>query len=251
MGLALNFTEEVLLDERYFFGESNKYSIMNYFKNELNIIDKNQFSIYQNKFILGEIDINLRMNYCNCGKNIDNSFIYFFWNCNIKSIVLNDKYLNNYYKDIKISILFDSLLKENILSTNTKIANILLNQIKDELNTIKNICNIEKSYIFCMNDYYNDILNMNLKIILENETYIEIPFNLKNKTEKYFYLNIEVNDFNIDKNQNIIKIGNEIFKSYFVTFDVENKRIGFKKFENMKISFLLLDDKNYYSKIAI
>ena len=57
MGLALNFTEEVLLDERYFFGESNKYSIMNYFKNELNIIDKNQFSIYQNKFILGEIDI--------------------------------------------------------------------------------------------------------------------------------------------------------------------------------------------------
>ena len=238
MGLALNFTEEV------------KYSIMNYFKNELNIIDKNQFSIYQNKFILGEIDIysNLKINYCNCGNYIYNSFIYFFWNCNVKSIALNNNYLNNYYKDIKISILFDTLLKENILSTNTKIAKILLNQIKDELNTIKNICNIEKSYIFCMNDYYNDILNMNLKIILENETYIEIPFNLKNKTEKCFYLNIEVNDFNIDKNQNIIKIGNEIFKSYFVTFDVENKRIGLKKYENMKLYFLL-DEKNYYSNI--
>ena len=250
MGLALNFTEEVLLDERYFFGESNKYSIMNYFKNELNIIDKNQFSIYQNKFILGEIDINLKMNYCNCGKNIDNSFIYFFWNCNIKSIVLNDKYLNNYYKDIKISILFDSLLKDNILSTNTKIANILLNQIKDELNTNKNICNITKSYIYCMNDYYNEIFNMNLKIRLENEIYIEIPFNLniKNKTEKYFYLNIDVNDFNIDKNQNIIKIGNEIFKSYFVTFDAENKRIGLKKLENIKLSFLF-GKNNYYTNI--
>ena len=252
MGLALNFTEEVLLDERYFFGESDKFSIMNYFKNELNIIDKNQFSIYQNKFILGEIDnySNLKMNYCNCENYIDNSFIYFFWNCNIKSIVLNNNYLNNYYKDIKISILFDSLLEESILSTNTKIANILLNQIKNELNTTKNICNIIKSDIYCMNDYYNEIFNMNLKLILENETYIEIPFNLniKNKTEKYFYLNIDINDFNIDKNQNIIKIGNEIFKYYFITFDAENKRIGLKKLENIKLSFLL-DNKNYYSNI--
>ena len=188
------------------------------------------------------------MNYCNCGNYIYNSFIYFFWNCKIKSITLNDNYLNNYYKELKISILFDTLLKENILSTNTKIANILLNQIKDELNTSKNICNITKSYIYCMNDYYNDLQNMNLKIILENETYIEIPFNLKNKTEKYFYLNIEVNDFNIDKNQNIIKIGNEIFKSYFVTFDAENKRIGLKKLENIKLSFLF-GKKNYYTNI--
>ena len=142
------------------------------------------------------------------------------------------------------------MLKENILSTNTKIVNILLNQIKNELNTTKNICNIAKSYIYCMNDYYNEIFNMNLKLILENETYIEIPFNLiiKNKSERYFYLNIDVNDFNIDKNQNIIKIGNEIFKYYFITFDAENKRIGLKKLENIKLSFLL-DNKNYYSNI--
>lgn len=237
MGLALNYTEEVLLDERYFFGESNKYSITDYFKNELNIIDKNQFSIYQNKFILGEIDIysNLTLNYCKCENYIYNSFIYFFWNCNIKSIALNENFLNKYYKDLKISILFDSLLKENLLSTNAKVINILLNLIKKELNTTKNICNITKTNIFCINDYYNEIYNMNLKIILENETYIKIPFNLiiNNKTEKYFYLSIEINDFNIDKNQNIIKIGNEIFKSYFVTFDADYKRIGLKELDNI------------------
>ena len=252
MGLALNYTEEVLLDERYFFGESNKYSIINYFKNELNIINKNQFSIYQNKLILGEIDIypNLTMNYCSCETDIYYSYIYFFWNCHIKSITLNNNYLNNYYKDIKISILFDSLLKENILSTNIKVANILLNQIKEGLNITKNICNITKPYIYCMNDYYNEIFNMNLKIILENETYIEIPFNLiiKNKTEKYFYLSIEVNDYNIDKNQNIIKIGNKIYKYYFVIFDADNRRIGLKKLENIKLSFLF-DENYYYSNI--
>jgi len=258
LGLALNYTDEVLLDERYFFGESKKYSIMYYLQNNLKIIDKNIFSIYKNKFILGDININTNndtitdINYCRCGDNIYDSFIYFFWNCDIETILINNT-INNYYNNIKISLLFDTLLKDYLLSTNIKIANIILNQINNEFLNL-NICyiniNINELYIYCNNDYYDEIYNMNLKIILNNKTYIELPFYLiiKNKTEKYFYLNIEINEFNIDKNQNIIKIGKDLFKIYYVLFDQSNKSIGLQKLENFKI---FLDEKYNYKNLFL
>ena len=40
LGLALNYSYDILLDECYFFGEDKKYSIMNYLIKELNLIDK-------------------------------------------------------------------------------------------------------------------------------------------------------------------------------------------------------------------
>ncbi len=181
MGLALNYTEEVLLDEQYFFGESKKYSILNYFKYNLKLINKNIFSIYKNKFILGEINnnntkiniknINININYCNCIDKIFDSYIYFFWNCDIKTILLNNK-INTNYNNIQISLLFDSLLKDNILSTNEKIGNIILNQINDIFNNVT-VCymNIDKDKkIFCLYEYYDKIYDLNLKIILNDIT---------------------------------------------------------------------------------
>jgi hypothetical protein len=91
IGLALNYTEDILLDERYFFGEPKQYSIMNFIKNDLKLINKNILSIYKNKLILGDIfAINTKkkdnknynnenyINYCKCGDNIFDSFIFFF-----------------------------------------------------------------------------------------------------------------------------------------------------------------------------
>ncbi len=89
---------------------------------------------------------------------------------------------------------------------------------------------------------------MYLKIFLNNNTFIELPFDLmiKNRTFEYFYLNIEINEFNIDKNQNILKIGKNLFNYYYVLFDKENKRIGFQKLENFK---LFLEEKYHYINI--
>lgn len=249
IGLALNYTEEVLLDESYFFGEDKKYSIMEHLKNDLKLIEHNTFSFYKDKFIIGEINVYnnySKIDYCKCEDKIYDSFIYFFWNCNVENILI-DNVINNYYEDIKISLLFDSLLKDNLLSTNKKIGNIILSQINNIFSNLK-VCDINNSYIFCLNEYYNRIYDMNFKIILNNKTNIELPFNLilKNKREKYFYLGIEIYEFNIDKNQNIIRIGKKIFDHYYVVFDQVNKRIGLQKLENININ---LNEKYNYKNL--
>ena len=251
LGLALNYTSNIVIDESYFFGEDKKYSIMNYLKKELKLIDKNIFSIYKNKFILGDIYPNLNENdikFCKTRDLIEESFIYFFWNCDINNIYINKEEYNNNKRIIKISLLIDSLLKNYIISTNMKVANIIINQINSELNDA-GVCYINNNKIHCLNKFYNLISEKGVKLKLNNETTIEIPFEILiiNKTEKYFNLNIEISEFNIDKHQNILKIGEKLFKLYFVIFDAENRRIGFKKLRNN--DELNLDEKYYYTYI--
>ena len=251
LGLALNYTSDILLDECYFFGEDKKYSIMNYLIKELHLIDKNIFTIYKNKFILGDIYQNIHendINYCKTRDKIEQSFIYFFWNCDITNIYLDKKGYDDNITNIKISLLIDSLLKDYTISTSVKAADIIINQINSELNSF-NICNIKNNKIYCLNEYFNLISEKNIKLKSENETIIEIPFEILiiNKTEKYFNLNIEISEFNIDKHQNILKFGKKLFELYLVVFDKENRRIGFKKFRiNDEIN---LDKKYHYTNI--
>ena len=249
LGLALNYSYDILLDECYFFGEDEKYSIMNYLIKELNLIDKNIFSIHKNRFILGNIYQYINDNeikYCKTRDKIEESFIYFFWNCDIENIYLTQENKNN--TGIKISLLIDSLLKDYIISTSIKVANIIIEQINSEINGI-NICSLNKNKIYCFIEYYNIIKEKNIKLKLDKETVIEIPFDILiiNKTEKYFNLNIDINEFNIDKHQNILKIGKCLFEFYFVIFDKDNRRIGFKKLKNN--DELNLDKKYYYTNI--
>ena len=255
IGLALNYTEDVLLDERFFFGESKQYSILHYIKNNLRLISENIFSIYKDKLILGDINIintyNNNIMYCKCVDNIYDFYIYFFWNCNIDTIVIDNKIYNysnaynNYnYSDIKISLIFDSLLKDSLISTNMNIAKIILNQI----NNNNCYCYINNYLIYCNIECYDIISDMNLKIIVNKEIFIELPLSLiiKNKKNEYFYLSIEINEFNIDKNINIIKIGKDLFNYYYVVFDKTNKKIGVQKYENIE---LFIDEKYYYLNI--
>ena len=249
LGLALNYSYDILLDECYFFGEDEKYSIMNYLIKELNLIDKNIFSINKNRFILGNIyqyNNDKDIKYCKTRDKIEESFIYFFWNCDIENIYLTQENKNN--TGIKISLLIDSLLKDYIISTSIKVANIIIEQINSEINGI-NICSLNKNKIYCFIEYYNIIKEKNIKLKLDKETVIEIPFDILiiNKTEKYFNLNIDINEFNIDKHQNILKIGKCLFEFYFVIFDKDNRRIGFKKLKNN--DELNLDKKYYYTNI--
>ena len=249
LGLALNYTSDIVLDECYFFGEDKKYSIMNYLIKELKLIEKNIFTISNNKFILGDINNNINngnFKYCKTKDKIEESFIYFFWNCDIENISINNKNKNI---DIKISLLIDSLLKNYFISTSIKVANIIINEINTELNSI-NICKINNNKIYCLNEYYNIINKKNLNLILNKETNIEIPFEILiiNKSEKYFCLNIEINEFNIDKHQNIFKVGKTLFDLYSVIFDANNRRIGFLKI-NKNDKDLILDNKYYYTNI--
>ena len=96
-------------------------------------------------------------------------------------------------------------------------------------------------------EIYDIMINENLKLYLNNETIIEIPFEILiiNKTNNYFNLNIEIYEFNIDKHQNILKIGKVLFNLYNMIFDADNKRIGF---QSLKDSDNLILDKKYYYK---
>jgi hypothetical protein len=132
------------------------------------------------------------------------------------------------------------------------IAKIILNQINNifykKYNVNGSYCYNKNLLIYCNSDYYDIIYNMHLKILLNNETDIELPLDLmiKNKTNENFYLSIEINEFNIDKNQNIIKIGKDLFNSYYIIFDETNKRIGIQKNEKIQ---LFIDEKYHYSNI--
>ena len=137
-----------------------------------------------------------------------------------------------------------------MISTSIKVANIIINEINSEFNnSYLNICDIYQNKIYCLMDYYNLIKDKNLKLYLYNDVKIEIPFDLliMNKTKKYFNLNIEIYEFNIDKNQNILKVGKFLFDLYFVIFDAENKRIGFKKLEEK--NEIKLERKYHYTNI--
>ena len=249
IGLALNYTYDIVLDESYFFGEDKKYSFMNYLIKELKLIDKNIFSIYKNKFILGDINgVISDIKYCRTVDKIEESFIYFFWNCDIQSINFGDK--DDNINNLKISLLIDSLLKNYMISTSIKVANYIIEQINSEKdNSNLNICDIYQNKIYCLAEYYNILNNKNLKLILNNETNIEIPFELLivNKTKKYFNLNIEIYEFNIDKHQNILKLGKFLFDLYYIIFDADNRRIGFKKSNDG--DEIKLDEKYYYINI--
>jgi hypothetical protein len=98
-------------------------------------------------------------------------------------------------------------------------------------------------------EIYDIMINENLKLYLNNETIIEIPFEILiiNKTNNYFNLNIEIYEFNIDKHQNILKIGKVLFNLYNMIFDADNKRIGFQSLKNN--DNLILDKKYYYKNV--
>ena len=76
-------------------------------------------------------------------------------------------------------------------------------------------------------EYYGKIKDKSLIFRLNDEVEIEIPFDILiiNKTTKYFNLNIELNEYNIDKNQNILKVGKFLFDLYLIIFDAENTNI--------------------------
>ena len=219
-GLALNYSSDIAVEDTYFFGEDKKYSIMNYIY-EKKFINKNIFSINDNYFILGKLNLSNNINYCYCDDKLEFSYKYFFWNCWIKGIKIENKNfsINNVF-------VLDSLVKGIIFPE--KILLKLIDIINDYLNN--KLCYLFETEFYCLLD-----LNLNTNLSIE----LKENFNLNFKMKDLFY-NYEINNTKIlksiissSKDSSTIIIGKLIYDYYFVEFDSENKKIGFSNFINI------------------
>ena len=84
LGLARNYTSDVVVAESYLFGVSASFSIMNYLTSN-KLLNVSMFSIYKDKLILGDVPIakedrnNVKI--CKPINLLDETFELFFWNC--------------------------------------------------------------------------------------------------------------------------------------------------------------------------
>ena len=220
IGLALNYSSDVAVQDTFFFGEDKEYSIMNYIY-EKKYINKNIFSINDNYFILGKLNLSHNINYCYCDDKLEFSYKYFFWNCWSKGIKIENRYFN-----INNVLILDSLIKGLIFPE--KILLKLIDVINDY--TKDKICYLFQNEFYCLLSLN---LNSNLSIELKEN------FNLNFKMKDLFY-NYEINNTKIlksiissSKDSSTIIIGKLIYDYYFVEFDSENKKIGFSNFINL------------------
>ncbi len=220
IGLALNYSSDVAVQDTFFFGEDKEYSIMNYIY-EKKYINKNIFNINDNYFILGKLNLSHNINYCYCDDKLEFSYKYFFWNCWSKGIKIENRYFN-----INNVLILDSLIKGLIFPE--KILLKLIEVINDY--TKDKICYLFQNEFYCLLSLN---LNSNLSIELKEN------FNLNFKMKDLFY-NYEINNTKIlksiissSKDSSTIIIGKLIYDYYFVEFDSENKKIGFSNFINL------------------
>ena len=231
IGLALNYSSDVAVQDTFFFGEDKEYSIMNYIYEKI-FINKNIFSINDDYFILGKLNLSNNINYCYCDDQLEFSYKYFFWNCWSKGI----KFDNRSFSINNVFIL-DSLSKGIIFPENILLK--LIKVINDYIN--EKICYLFENEFYCL-------LNLNLSTNLSIE--LKDNFNLNFKMKDLFY-NYEINNTKVlksiissSKDSSTIIIGKLIYDYYFVEFDLENKKIGFSNFINI-ITF----QKFYFIKI--
>ena len=231
IGLALNYSSDIAIQDTFFFGEDKEYSIMNYIY-ENKFINKNVFSINDNYFILGKLNLSNNINYCYCDDKLQFSYKYFFWNCWSKGI----KFDNRSFSINNVFIL-DSLTKGIIFPE--KILLKLIEVINDYIN--EKICYLFENEFYCL-------LNLNLSTNLSIE--LKDNFNLNFKMKDLFY-NYEINNTKVlksiissSKDSSTIIIGKLIYDYYFVEFDSENKKIGFSNFININNLSKILFYKN-------
>ena len=230
IGLALNYSNDIAVQETFFFGYDKEYSIMNYLK-ENNIINKNIFSINDNYFILGKLNLSNDIYYCNCDDKLEFSYKYFFWNCWSKGIKIENEFL-----EVNNVFIFDSLVigiifPETIL---LKIIELINNYLGEK------ICFFEKELLCLSNFVFQKISNLSIQL----KEGFDISFKLKD----LFYYSLRNNNgiyksiISSSKESSTIIIGKIIFDYYFIEFDEENKKIGFSNFLNLNN----LSEKYFY-----
>lgn len=220
LGLARNYTEDVLVSEAFFFGVGKTYSFMDYLLNN-NMLHHNIFSIYKDKMILGKPPISSNsiplIKTCKPLNDLDVTYEQFFWNCGINTLNI---FGYNYECSFWDSFVIDTLLIGISLPEHYK---KFINPYIQEKSNEK--CKIENSHISCDINYkieslgnFEIIVNQNIRLTFEAKTLF-----YKNKDQNKYYSYIEFSQFNYV----VIVGGKFLIDKYFLTFNNDENYIGF------------------------
>ena len=242
-GLARNYSEDILIDEKYFFGVKNEFSIMNYLIGE-KAISKNIFAIYKDNFIIGKSFANDEkyskfISKCQCSNDLERSYKYFFWNCETTQITFMKKVFATFSYN---SIIIDTIL-EGIIFPRT-----ILYEIIEILQTITvGKCEID-TRIICRKDV--DI-NMFGKMQLELTNNFTIDIDLPSlfyydKNDDIFYSYIEFSDYSEG-----ITIGKTLVNDYFVEFNEQENFVALGKLNELTIDLQSNSNKSLQKSLLL
>lgn len=242
-GLARNYSEDILIDEKYFFGVKNEYSIMNYLIGE-KAINKNIFAIYKDNFIIGKSFANDEkyskfISKCHCSNDLERSYKYFFWNCETTQITFMKKVFATFSYN---SIIIDTIL-EGIIFPRT-----ILYEIIETLQTVTvGKCEID-TRIICRKDV--DI-NMFGKMQLELTNNFTINIDLPSlfyydKNDDIYYSYIEFSDYSEG-----ITIGKTLVNDYYVEFNEQENFVALGKLTELTIDLQSNSNKSLQKSLLL
>lgn len=220
LGLARNYTEEVLVKDAFFFGAGKSYSFMNYLLRN-NMLNHNIFSLYKSKIILGKPPVSSSsisfIKTCKPLNNLDETYEQFFWNCGLSALNILGY---NYECTLWDSFAIDTLLL--VISLPEHYKKFMDPYIQEKS---KGKCKIENSHISCDIDYKIDSfdnfeikVNNNLKLKFEAKALF-----YKNNEQNKYYSYIEFTQFSC-----VVVVGGKfLIDKYFLTFNNDENYIGF------------------------
>lgn len=227
LGLARNYTSDVVVAESYFFGVSASFSIMNYLTSN-NLLNVSMFSIYKDKLILGDVPIakedRSNVKICKPINFLDETFELFFWNCEANFInifgVTEESRFGEYF-------IIDTLLKGINLPLRLK------EKVGEYLNKVTdNKCTV-KSTIIC--DGSIDIESIgNVSLILKGNITVTIPsYELFYKSYDQYHSLVTFSEYN----HMYIFGGKLLTNKYFLMFNNKDNYIGFADINSIRLIF--------------
>lgn len=216
LGLGLNYTDHVVVNEQYFFGCDIKYSYLHHLHFNGQIKNK-VFSIEENRILIGAKHNNINLIHkCKCESNLLYIHYDFFWNCRFEEIILGNQYKIGYGTKIVI----DSTLKG--ISFPISMTKLLQNALTSYT---KGGCYLEtQSHTMrCKKNYNMNTLPLltlersNLKLIIHSKEFFAFD-----EGNDFYYLNVKLEGFN-----EVIIIGKLLFENYYVEFNQEEGSLGF------------------------
>lgn len=217
LGLARNYTSDVVVADSYFFGVSASFSIMNYLISN-HLLNVSMFSIYKNKLILGNVPIakedRTNVKICNPINFLDETFELFFWNCETNFInifgVSEESRFGEYF-------IIDTLLKGINLPLRLK------EKVGEYLNKVtNNKCSV-RGTIICNSAVDLDIIG-NVSITLKGNITITISAHeLFYKSNDSYHSLVTFSEYN----HMYIFGGQLLANKYFLMFNNQDNYIGF------------------------
>ena len=234
LGLARVYSPDVLVGEKYFFGVGEKYSFINYLFRE-NAYPKRIFSVYKDNFIIGKSFIDTNNNSvigtkCFCQDNLEYSYTFFFWNCEVSKVEVLGKQMT-----ISQTLIIDSLLKGVIFPYK-----VLYEMISPISKLTNDKCKVEDR-IKCDKNVDISIFGSMTITFVTNYT---IELNLTN----FFFFDENKNSYDsyieFSQYSEAITIGKWIFEKYYVEFNKDENYLALASLDKVKIELKSLNSNN-------